>query len=72
MMISCGTCTLPQTCGGGGTPTQCGCTPNTPTQACGARICGEVSNGCGGTHTCGTCTPPDVCGPDGTCAPPPP
>jgi hypothetical protein len=40
--------------------------------ACMGRVCGEVPNGCGGTHTCGMCPMPDVCNPDGTCGPPPP
>lgn len=39
-----------QTCGGGGMPNVCGCTPN---PQCGTRECGSVSNGCGGTATCG-------------------
>ncbi len=58
--LSCGTCTAPQTCGGGGTPNQCGCTPIT---TCGAgQNCGTIPNGCGGTVNCGTCTAPNTCG----------
>lgn len=53
----CGGCTLPQTCGGGGTNNVCGCTPSAKATACSGKACGTVSNGCGGEHTCGTCTP---------------
>ncbi len=44
------TCTAPQTCGGGGTPGTCGCTP----MPCGGR-CGSVPDGCGGMISCGGC-----------------
>ena len=62
----CGNCVAPQTCGGGGTPNQCGypdsgsCQP----QGCPANIkCGPAGNGCGGViASCGTCTPPQTCG----------
>ncbi|MFO0572498.1 MAG: hypothetical protein U1A78_00725 [Polyangia bacterium] len=66
--IDCGTCTAPQTCGGGGTQFQCGgnnaCVPMTAAQACGAlnAECGEVSDGCGGTVTCGSCITGLTCG----------
>jgi len=62
-VLNCGTCTPPQTCGGGGTPSQCGgsgCTPRTCAQA-GAN-CGLIGDGCGGTLDCGACTPPQTCG----------
>jgi hypothetical protein len=49
--ISCGTCSSPQTCGGGGQANACGCTPTT-CSAQGAN-CGTVADGCGGTLTCG-------------------
>ncbi len=60
--VTCGTCTAPQTCGGGtpSNPNQCGCTPITTCPA--GDTCGTVSNGCGGTVTCGTCTAPQTCG----------
>jgi len=64
--INCGPCTPPQTCGGGGTPGQCGfidggsCTPQT-CQELGIN-CGSSGNGCGGTLSCGTCTAPETCG----------
>ncbi len=49
-------CVVPQTCGGGGTPNVCGCTPN-----CANKVCG--SNGCGGT--CGTCAAGSTCSSNG-------
>jgi uncharacterized protein (TIGR02145 family) len=52
-VADCGSCTSPQTCGGGGTSGQCGCTPN-----CSGKDCG--TDGCGGS--CGTCTSPQTCG----------
>jgi hypothetical protein len=66
--ISCGTCTAPQTCGGGGTQFQCGgssgCVPLTQAQACGALSanCGDVADGCGGTVNCGSCATGQSCG----------
>ena len=71
---TCATCTSPQTCGGGGTPSVCGspvCTKKTQQQACanpaGGTFCGPVSDGCGGTLTCPTCTVAgDTCGGGGT------
>jgi hypothetical protein len=58
--INCGTCTGPNTCGGGGTANLCGCTPTT-CSALGAN-CGNPGDGCGGTLSCGTCALPDTCG----------
>ena len=64
----CGTCTAPQTCGGGGTSSMCGgnsgCVPKT---ACTAGMnCGVIADGCGGTVTCGldggTCPANELCG----------
>ncbi|MBP8196416.1 MAG: hypothetical protein KAY55_04540, partial [Deltaproteobacteria bacterium] len=60
--LDCGTCTAPQTCGGGGTFFQCGgssgCVPKTTAEACAVvnANCGEAADGCGGTVSCGTCT----------------
>jgi hypothetical protein len=74
--LNCGPCTPPQTCGGGGTPGQCGgggtCTP----QTCGQQniSCGPAGDGCGGALDCGPCTPPQTCGGGGTpgqCGAPP-
>jgi hypothetical protein len=60
--VACGSaCTAPQTCGGGGAPNVCGCTP-----LLGCPFyddCGTISDGCGGTLHCGSaCTPPETCG----------
>ncbi len=60
--LTCGTCTAPQTCGGGtpSNPNVCGCTP---IKSCPAGDnCGTISDGCGGTLNCGTCTAPQTCG----------
>jgi hypothetical protein len=66
VVVDCGTtqCTGVNTCGGGGTPNVCGCTPSTAADVCGSQICGTVSNGCGGTVSCGGCpgTRPMCCG----------
>ena len=63
--LNCGTCTAPQTCGGGGTPNVCGaCTPTSC--AAQSKNCGTLSDGCGGTLECGTCTAPQTCGGGGT------
>lgn len=52
--LSCGTCAAPNTCGGGGTPGQCGCTSNT-CESLDAQ-CGDYPNNCGGEDIhCGTC-----------------
>jgi len=63
-LLSCGTCTAPQTCGGGATPGKCGgsggCTPTTCT-ALGLN-CGPAGDGCGGELQCGTCAAPQTCG----------
>jgi hypothetical protein len=84
LTADCGTCTAPQTCGGGGVPGQCGapdagsCQPETCAQQ--NVFCGNTGDGCGNVIQCGTCTPPQTCGgggvpghcgaPDaGSCAP---
>ena len=61
-MIACGTCTTPETCGGGGVANQCGssCVPATTCPA--GQNCGTASDGCGGMIACGTCTAPATCG----------
>jgi hypothetical protein len=60
---SCGMCTPPDTCAGGGTPGVCGCTPATCEIQCAS--CGSIGDGCGGTLNCGTCTLPETCGGSG-------
>ena len=65
-VIDCGSCTAPETCGGGGTPFMCGsgsssCTPRTCAQN--SAECGVVADGCGGlTPSCGTCPSGQTCG----------
>jgi len=65
-LLDCGSCSAPDSCGGGGTPNQCGhsCTQTT----CGAKgaNCGTIADGCGGTLDCGDCTSPAICGGGGT------
>src|SRR5262245_51169616 len=58
--LTCGVCTAPQTCGGGGVANSCGCTPTTC--AAQGKNCGTIPNGCGGTLACGVCTAPQTCG----------
>ncbi len=54
------TCTLPETCGGGGQANQCGCAP---LSVCPPLACGQQPNGCGGMIGCG-----NVCGANRTCS----
>jgi hypothetical protein len=59
--LDCGDgCSMGRSCGGGGTPHQCGC----PTQvSCGARNCGTMPDGCGGVESCGaSCPSGQTCG----------
>ncbi|MDP8999985.1 MAG: hypothetical protein M3O46_07730 [Myxococcota bacterium] len=70
-LLQCGTCTSPQTCGGGGF-NKCGapsgaspdgasaCTPTT----CASQgiTCGPTGDGCGNLLSCGTCNAPQSCG----------
>ena len=60
--LTCGTCTAPQTCGGGtpSNPNACGCGPITKCPS--GVLCGTDPDGCGGTVNCGNCTPPTTCG----------
>ena len=59
--LTCGVCTAPQTCGGGGVANVCGvCIPTTC--AAQGKNCGTIPDGCGGTLTCGVCTAPQTCG----------
>ena len=59
--LTCGTCSAPQTCGGGGTPNVCGATCTPTTCAAQGKNCGSISDGCGGTLTCGTCGSGQTC-----------
>jgi hypothetical protein len=68
--LDCGTCTAPETCGGGG-PSMCG-TPSCASGSCMSCVpttcqalgydCGPASDGCNGLLQCGTCTLPQTCG----------
>ncbi len=69
-ILECGTCTAPDTCGGGGTHFVCGspmadagmdsCVPETCIQL--GFTCGQNNDGCGNVIDCGACTPPQFCG----------
>jgi hypothetical protein len=59
--LSCGSCTPPQTCGGGGVENVCGECIATTCAAAG-KNCGTIDNGCGGRINCGSCAPPLTCG----------
>ena len=65
--LQCGTCSMGQTCGGGGMSGQCGtgpmCTPLT-CQEVGAQ-CGIIGDGCGSTVNCGDCMNNQICGGNG-------
>ncbi len=67
-LINCGTCDLPQTCGGGGVPSRCGgssgCVPKTCAEL--GYDCGPASDQCGALISCGSCLLPEVCGGGGT------
>src|SRR3569832_1053869 len=68
--VDCGSCTSPETCGGGGINFECGgggsgsgqaCTPRDCAQA--GATCGVVADGCGSvTPSCGTCPTGMTCG----------
>ncbi|PZR18667.1 MAG: hypothetical protein DI536_01950 [Archangium gephyra] len=63
-LIDCGTCALPETCGGGGTPSVCGgasgCVPKTCAEL--GADCGPMADQCGGLINCGSCALPEICG----------
>lgn len=72
---SCGTCsTANTTCGGGGTPNVCGCTPESAAALCQrlGKNCGTITatDNCGGARTaaCGTCAAGSSCGAVGASA----
>ncbi len=74
-VYTCGVvCTGQDTCGGGGTPFQCGHPACNPITSCPAGVqCGTVADGCGGTVTCPTCAAGTTCGGGGvanTCGKP--
>ncbi len=63
-LIDCGSCTLPETCGGGGERSRCGgntgCIPKTCSEL--NYDCGPQSDQCGGLLNCGSCLLPEICG----------
>lgn len=67
--LNCGTCTPPQTCGGGGVPSQCGGSMGCTARTCLSQNanCGPVGDGCGSIINCGTCSGVgETCGGGGT------
>ncbi|MEY2934040.1 MAG: hypothetical protein RL033_4789, partial [Pseudomonadota bacterium] len=65
-LLQCGTCTAPDTCGGGGTPNQCGSSCTLTTCPAEGATCGIIGDGCGGTLNCGPCPQGTSCGAGGT------
>jgi hypothetical protein len=67
---SCGSgkVTCPSKCSGNSECVSGQCTACTP-PTCGARTCGQVSNGCGPAVTCGSCATGDSCYDGGCCTP---
>ena len=67
-LLQCGTCAMPETCGGGGHLGLCGPDPSCDAGCCPKTCaqlgfsCGQVSDYCGGALDCGTCLAPDYCG----------
>jgi hypothetical protein len=53
-MMNCSCTNQYDTCGGGGTAGECGCTPLTAETACpaGGGNCGTHPDNCGGTYYC--------------------
>jgi hypothetical protein len=67
-IATCGTCTPPQTCGGGGAggPAKCGMGPCPPKSCQDLGFnCGPAGDGCGGEIQCGKCPSGEVCGGSG-------
>jgi hypothetical protein len=66
-VLQCGDCPAPETCGGGGTPYQCGAPGCNKLTCAGQGIqCGPAGDGCGGVLQCGNCPSPQTCGGSGT------
>jgi hypothetical protein len=65
-LLQCGTCVAPESCGGGGTPNECGSSCTLTTCAAAGATCGIIGDGCGGTLNCGTCPAGSACGGGGT------
>ncbi len=58
--LDCGDCQEPMSCGAGGIPHFCGCTPVVCAQNGGN--CGIIPDGCGGSLDCGDCATGTTCG----------
>jgi Protein of unknown function (DUF1566) len=54
--LECGSCTAPDSCGGGGVANQCGCTDNGLACSNAGQVCGTHVNNCGQQVSCGTCS----------------
>ena len=61
-------CSGVETCGGGGTPNQCGCTPVSKNQTCQGK-CGSVTGNCGQVEACGGCPGQQTCFMSACCSP---
>jgi hypothetical protein len=62
-VIDCGMCPAGQTCGGGGTPSQCGAPSCTPVSCLDQGLsCGPAGDGCGNALNCGSCPMGQTCG----------
>lgn len=66
--VSCGGCTAPLECGGGGTPNVCGDPASCVPEACQADQCGPITDTCGNPATCPDCPAGMKCS-SGTCVP---
>jgi hypothetical protein len=64
-------CSAPDTCGGGGTPNECGCTPESMAATCSGK-CMTVQNNCGQNVSCGNCPSGLVCSAQKMCVCPGP
>jgi hypothetical protein len=75
-IIDCSTlfpCEEGTACGASGVPNVCGdasevCMPLAEADACAARECGAIGDGCEGSYDCGSCPAGDLCS-GGTCVP---
>lgn len=69
--VSCGTCTLPETCGGA-VQYQCGCTAEPLATTCASKVCGPATNNCGQKVWCpNTCSDLKTCDANNACVDPP-
>jgi hypothetical protein len=64
--VDCGSCSSPETCNGGGTPNQCGCTATSP---CTGSNCDTVTDTCNVGVTCACASGTAVCKTGACCEP---